>query len=265
MNTIRRYYRLFIEFAHANLIRDMEFRSNFFLQFVIECFWVAIQLFTINIYFLFTDEILGWNRLQVMFLLGLFRLIKGISDFAFFQNLFFLSDTINKGEMDYLLTKPVNSLFVTSIQNMDFPELGEVVISAGICIYALNGIQFQAPWYLWLAFIVSILAGVAVYYCLILVFSTLAFFTTRLTALSMYQDITKQILRYPTDILRTKNGLVMFAVFILALVATYPAKILLSKTPFYGLGIQLASLVVLFIFCFKFWNFALRHYSSASS
>lgn len=262
---MRHYFRLFTEFVRINLVRDMEFRGNFLLQFIIECFWVSILLVTINMYFSFTDEVLGWTRFQVLFLLGLFRFIKGVFDFAFYNNLFYLSDTINKGEMDYLLTKPVNSLFISSLHTLNFTEIGEAFVGLIICVYSLISLQFHAPWYLWVGFLVSVIMGIIVYYCLVLLFSTLAFFTSRLTALSAYQDIVKQLLRYPTDILHTNNYLLSLVVFILALVATFPAKILLSKSPLYTLGFQMVGLTILFMISLRFWNFALRRYSSASS
>lgn len=262
---MRRYFRLLNELFRVSLIREMEFRGNFFIQFILELFWIAIQLFTITIFFTFTDEIIGWSKYEVIFLFGIYRLIKGIFDFAFYENLFSLSETINKGELDYLLTRPVNTLFLVSFQTMTYTQLSEVIISLSISMYAYLQLNIQVAWYLWIIFIISVFIGLLIYYCLILLFSTLAFFTTRLTALSAYQDIIKHLLRYPIDIFRSGNRFLALSTLILAFVATFPVKILFSKLPPVNLGLQIIGSIVLVFLCLRFWNFALGHYSSASS
>jgi ABC-2 type transport system permease protein len=51
----------------------------------------------------------------------------------------------------------------------------------------------------------------------------------------------------------------------MAFVATFPVQVLLGKAGFELVFVGLATAVIFLFLASRFWNFALRHYSSASS
>ena len=135
-----RIYGIFIK---NTLIREMEFRLNFFI-------WGFAMLVEFGIHFLFfhnlygsVEEIAGWNRYEWLFYLGFVQLMLAVFMVFLFPNLVALPWRINSGELDYFLLKPVNTQFLVSLGNMNFGYL--VNIAAGMILmgYGSAGLQLQ--------------------------------------------------------------------------------------------------------------------------
>ncbi|MDP1743741.1 MAG: ABC-2 family transporter protein, partial [Candidatus Amesbacteria bacterium] len=74
---MKRYLSLFQKFTQNNLAREMEYRENFIFWVLVQVFYVGLHLLTINIYFSFADTIAGWTKIEVYFLVGVFRIMEG--------------------------------------------------------------------------------------------------------------------------------------------------------------------------------------------
>ncbi len=262
---MKRYFLLFISLVNNNLTQFMEYRGNFFLSTSIAILWVLLQVWVINIYFNYTDNILGWTKVEVYLLIGLFRFSKGLFDMFLRKNLFELPDQIDQGTLDYNLTKPVNSLFLVSLRYHIISEVSTLILGGVILVYALGAINFQINLFSIAEVVCMLTVGLVAYYSIFTIFVTFAFFTTRLTAASSFQEVVSQIMRYPTDVFSRNNIFAGILLFPLLITYTLPAKILLGKVPFYYFFVELAVVSLLFIITYRFWNFALKHYSSASS
>lgn len=242
----------------------MEFRGSFYMFVITNSLWVGLQLIVIEVYFQYTEEILGWTKYQVLFLIGMFRIVKGIFDVFLRTNLLMLHEHVNRGDLDYALIKPLNSLFLISTRHHRFSELASITIGILIIGYAVSGnVEITI---LTLALILGgIILGVIAFYSIMLLFATLSIFMTRLSAIRSYYDILSNTVRFPTDILGVHHRL--FGIFILPLAAvvTMPSAVVLGKSPATYLIIEIIVSSGLFILAYGFWHYALRHYSSASS
>lgn len=259
-----RYFIIFIHLIKNNLIRELEFRANFILQIVMQSGWGILQIVLIEIMFQFTNSIVGWEKYEIFFLIGLFRATKGIFDVFIYANILHLPEKVNSGELDYNLTRPINSLFVTSLRRHQLDQIGTILVGITIVFYSIMkghlSLQFGIIGVVLLSF-----CGVMSFYCLMLMFSTLSFYLSRLRALSSFYDVLSNVLRVPTDIFLFGNKYFDSTILLVSIVITLPTKILLGKIGMVGWGIQLAGTVILFIIAYKFWNYSLKHYSSASS
>lgn len=243
----------------------MEYRGSFLMATFMATVWVFLQVWIANVFFGFSDNILGWTKAEYLVMLGIVRIIKGFFDIFIRRNLFEFPEQITHGGLDYTLTRPVNSLFIMSLRYHVISEISTLITGTIILIYALIGVSYIPDLVSVTELFVLILCGLIAYYCVFLVFSTIAIFTTRLTAMSDVHEVVSQTMRYPTDIITQNNrwGEIFLGPFLI--IATYPAKVFLHKAPGFSLFLEIILVAVLSFFTIRFWNFALRHYSSASS
>ncbi len=259
-----KYLKLFLLFIRYNLIREMEFRANFLLLMAVDILWVSFQLLLIELYFQFTDSIFGWTKPQVFVLMGLFRIVKGIIDVFFRPNINQLPIAVNRGELDYILTKPQDSMFLVSVKRHAYTEFSTIVLGAAILIYGLSlAAAFDPAKIALLLFFLPF--GVIMFYSLLFCFASLSLFVHRLEATYQYYDILSNLFRFPTDFLGMQIRQLNLILFPLAIVATVPAKFILGKSGWNSILVMaLISLTVLAL-TRRFWNFSLKRYSSASS
>ena len=116
-----------------------------------------------------------------------------------------------------------------------------------------------------IGFVLLIIFGVAIFYSLFFMFTTLTFWLQRVFNLEEFLTSVLNFGKAPVQVFT--QGFLLFFIFIVpvAFVATFPTQVLLGKS---GWELVLFGGIMALIFLFlsnKFWNFALKHYSSASS
>ena len=67
-----------------------------------------------------------WRRLRRT-VSGLFLIVVGLSAALFHRNMQRLSELVNKGELDFVLTRPISSQYLVSIRYVDFGDLPTAV------------------------------------------------------------------------------------------------------------------------------------------
>jgi ABC-2 type transport system permease protein len=144
-------------------------------------------------------------------------------------------------------------------------EATSIFLGLALFIYAISLGPLHLKSSTWVILPLLIFSGVIIFYSLILLLAILSIFTTRLTALRSYYDVFSQTLRFPTDIYLGHGRIMDTLIIPLILMATLPSKIILGKVSLFYVPVQLVLTAILFIIVYRFWHFALRHYSSASS
>jgi ABC-2 type transport system permease protein len=232
---------------------------------VVEILFVLVQVAMVGIYFNFTDNISGWTKAQVFLLIGLFRIIEGIFHIFFHKNLLNFPELISSGNLDIFLTRPINSLFISTTRYHNLDEIGTFITGVLVVWYSLVQLKIDINIILIFKLIFVISFGLLAIYSVILIFSVFSFFFTRLTALNSVYDIITKTLRVPTNVLTQDTFIGNTILFPLIIVVTLPSQIILGQTGFSLILIEALSSIILFTVAYKFYFFALRRYSSASS
>ncbi len=262
---MQRYLNIFLHYLKNNLIRELEFRENFIILLIVDTFWVAFQLFLIETFFGYTDSLLGWKKYELFFLVGFFRIVKGMMDVFIRPNLIRFPNIILTGGLDIYLTKPINSMFQVSVRYHQFSDIGSFVGGVAAIIYTLVRFHLALDPIQILMFLTLSLFSVTVFYCLFFLFTTMAIYMPRLTALKPYYDLISSTMRYPGEIFTRGSRVGELLLFPFLLIATYPVKIILSKISPTLIPLEVIATVILFIITYAFWNYSLKRYSSASS
>ena len=259
------YLRVYVACVRNCLVREMEFRANFAFKTVASLGWVTLSMVMTGLIFGNVREVAGWDLDRMFILLGTFVLVEGLTSFLFQPNMSKLSELVNKGDLDFVLMKPMSSQFLVSTRYVDFTDLPGAIVGVG---YILIGIQRTglrpgpAEVALYLLLVVCALLAV---YALWFMTVTFALWTGRINNIAHLMLPFIDLARVPSDVYRgLVRPLVTFAIPI-ALISTLPTKALLGLLE-PGLAFYEVGLTCLLLWAsHRFWTYSLRRYSSASS
>lgn len=262
---MQRHWRIFREFFRTCLVEELEYRSEFLGNLVSSLFGIGIAILTINIFFYQTNQLGGWSYADVLVLLGIFNTLQGFINFALRPNMSRLLQHIRKGTLDYILTKPVDSMFYVSFRHLVFWRLIDVVMGMGLILYGLGQKHYIPSLGDILMFIVSILASLVLIYALWMLLMTTSFWVIRMDDLSFAFDSFFETTRFPIGMYQGWLRLLLTYVLPAAFITSTPATALLGQWNFLTTAISLVVAGVFLWLSRRFWRFALRSYTSASS
>lgn len=255
---------LYGAFFRASLTADLEFRANFVIRIVTDLFWYVAQIASFEVLFNFTDQIGGWNRAEMRVFLGVLFVIDAAFMTVFQYNLDNFSETVRKGTLDLLLTKPISSQFMMSCQRVSTAYLGNILVSLGWLVWSLWAFEGFLWWrLLWL--VVMLPSGLAVFYTLRFFFSATAVIFQRAENLQyIWYHLYKLGLR-PDSIYAPWLKFVVLTALPVGLIASVPARLVLGLAEPWMAVWAVAMAVVSVWLSGRFWTFTLRFYQSASS
>jgi len=223
-----------------------------------------MQVLSFEVLFNYTPTIGGWDRYQMRVFLGVLFVVDSLYMIFVQDNVDRFADKVRKGELDFILAKPVSSQFLVSFQKVATASFGNLLIAIGFFIYAVSLIE-DFNWYRVFWFLLVLPSSFIVVY-------TSRFFFTCLNLIFVKSE-SVQFLWYncyklgmrPDSIYFPFMKFILLTVFPMAFVASVPARMLLEPP---NALLIIWSLMIGPIFLYlshKFWNYCLRHYASASS
>ncbi len=261
----RRYLRLYRVFARNNVVREMEFRGNFWAKLLTSVGWVAAFAAIVKLIFANTTAVAGWTEGELFLLFGTFLLVRSLMDMLFTQSLGKIPELVRMGTMDFVLTKPVSSQFYVSARYLSLDEAGTFLAAWLVLGYAWSLLRLPLTAAQVGAWLFLVACGLAILYAINMLLMTLAFWLVRIDNLSALTDTIVFVARYPPDIFPRYLAFAVTYLLPLAFVAAIPTGALKE-------GVHAATLCIatgmaaLFLFVTSlFWRYATRSYTSASS
>lgn len=248
----------------ASLIADLEYRANFFSRILTDIFWYIAQIVTFEVLYQHTNKIGDWDVHQMRVFLGLLFIIDAFYMIIIHENLEKLSEKVSKGELDLLLAKPVNSQFMITLQKANTALFGNLIIALSWLIYALNGLpDFNYLRLLWLFILIP--CSLVVIYSMRFMFSATAVIFTRSENLQFLWWQVYRLGMRPDSMYSPMIKWILLTVVPVGVVISLPARALLNPPELFYLAWPVIIVPVLLYGTHRFWNFALKFYSSASS
>lgn len=264
LQKIRKYIKLYVMLFKTSFIADLEYRVNFATRILVDILWYFGQIVTFEVIYQHTDKIGDWNVMQMRVFLGIVFLVDALYMIIFSENLDSFSEKVRRGDLDLALAKPVSSQFLLSLQKASTAMIGNFVLAVSWLGYSLSQYaEFEWARLLWL--IVLIPCGLCSFYCLrfILAGSAVIFAKSDNLQFIWYQ-ISRLGMR-PDSMYVPWFRWAILTVLPVGMIASVPARAILEP-PQWGLFAWciILSGIILFLTT-RFWKFALKHYSSASS
>lgn len=264
MKTLKKYFLLYIAMFKASFITDLEYRANFFTRILTDVFWYIAQVATFEVLYQHTDKIGDWDKYQMRVFLGLLFVIDACYMIIIHENLENISDKVSKGDLDLILAKPVNSQFMLTLQKANTAIFGNLLLAIAWLFYALNGLpEFDYMRLLWL--VVLIPCSLIVVYSMRFMFSATAVIFTRSENLQFLWWQVYRLGMRPDSMYSPYLKYALLTILPVGVIISIPARALLNPPELNYLLWPLVLVPMLIYGTHRFWNFALKHYSSASS
>ena len=265
MPIIKKYSFLFLSFFRASLMADLEYRMNIVLKFFNDLIWYSVQLSVFEALFSYTKSVSGWTLIDTRMFMAVLFVTDSIYMILFSENLDKLSDKVRKGDIDMLLTKPANSQFMLSFQKMNTAYLLNFCLTLFWLFYSLSHLQGGINVARILTLILLVPCAVALTYSTRFFFSASALILTRADNLNyMWFNLYKLGTR-PDSIYPNWLRYILLSLVPVAFFASVPARIIMGGASYWYI---LLGLVITSLFVYsttRYWKFALKFYSSASS
>ena len=262
---IRRYARVYLACLRNCLARELEFRTSFALSAGSTLLWAIFSMVLAGLIFTNVRQVAGWDLDRMFVLTGSFLIVEGLSAALFHRNMQRLSELVNRGELDFVLTRPISSQFLVSIRYVDFGDLptavvGVVYLVIGIGRLALTPGPVEIGGY-------ALLIGCALLslYAIWFMAVTLVLWTGRINNIAAVVEPFMGLARMPSDVYRGLVRPIMTYALPIAVIATLPSKALLGVLEPGMLLYQVGLATVLIWASHRFWHYSLRKYTSASS
>lgn len=244
---------------------DLEYRMNIVTKVITDVIWYLAQLSFFEVMFRKMTTLSGWDLPSIRVFMGVLFLADALWMLLFWENLDNLSEKVKRGELDLLLVKPVNSLFMLSFKRINSAYLGNIVLVCIWLVWALQELPGGFDWSRLPLLLIMIPCGLALQYGMRFFFAAQAVKYTQADNLNyvwyqLYRLGTRPDTIYP-QIVRY----VVLSFLPVAFIASVPARILLSA-PDYTLVLWAVFLATVSVsFSIFYWKHVLKFYSSASS
>jgi ABC-2 type transport system permease protein len=264
LRTAKRYIKLYGSFLRISIMRDMQSRGNFFVGcLVVFCFPVLSLLFVGAIYGQ-TANLNGWTLPQYLVLVGTFMMLSSFVFTMFFKNIFELPEFIRKGNLDFMLLKPINNQFLVSTRYVSFVEMAQILPGAVLVIIGAVNLDGGIEWWRWLLYPVLMVCGIIITYSIWFMMVTPCVWWIKMDFAEFFFNLF-DLGRYHPDMFGGVVRVVLTFVLPFGVVAATPADLLLNRLSVEAL-IWMVGAAALFLYAsHRFWRYAQKRYHGASS
>ena len=262
---LRKYLKVYKKFLHTSLASELEYKTNILIDLITAILSLIGSIFLLSIFFQNNGSIGSWKFEEALIIQGIYTILNGITNTWFNPNLSEIVKHIREGTLDFVLLKPIDSQFFISLKKINPSGLLEIILGLILLFYCIriNQIIFSLS-FLTLSLITLICSICILYSLWFFISTTTIWFVKTWNATEVLRSFL-YIGRFPLSSFSFSLR-IFFSVFVpIAFITSIPSEVFLGISEFWKI---LLELIVAMIFLFtsrKFWIFALRFYTSASS
>lgn len=263
---MKRYFKILAIILKNSYIRDSKIIGSVSSSIMMSLVEILITLTLFSAIFNNTNSIAGWNFYQMIFLYTLLKsmtLINGIVARGGLAKM--SSEYVRRGDYDFYLTKPLNSMLLVSMSKPRVYNVMVLIPTIALAIYAAlrSGISIGLGNIMW--FLVAFIIGTVLFYFINVITIVPVFWFVRLFSLKDLMNRFSQFMRYPSGIYSFATRVIFYSILPILVVTYLPAWFLFNPpSPVYI--IYMLGITVLFGFIAeRLWKLGEKHYGSASS
>lgn len=263
---LRKYARVYRQFVTTSLSEQMSFRLNFASLLVLEVLFFAVAMGGIFVLFEHIERIGDWERPEFLFFTSLAFFVDILFMTLFATNFWEFSTDLRMGNLDFVLTKPVSSLFMVFCRRI---SAGGLITSAwGLGSVVYFGSQLPESWTAERVgvFVVFMFAAMMLKVGLEILVGTLMFITVEGEAINLLRLNLQVIQKQPDFVYGPWFRTAFSFVYPLLLVTSVPAHVMVEERwPVYVTAFFFVSIAYVWLMVAWAWRRGLRRYESASS
>jgi len=247
-------------------MNELQYRSNFFLQLLQSVLTLGAGLIGLAVVFGRTSDLNGWSREELLAVMGVFTMVGGIANTFVVPNMQQLVEDIQRGTLDYALTKPADAQTLVSVRQVSIWQSVDIIAGLVVLVVALvqlddgsNALRRA------LAFAGLLVVGSWMIYCFWLILASSAFWFTRVDEMTeLFQGLFRSG-QYPV---RIYPGWMRFGLTFLVPIGfavTVPAEAAADRLTGATVAVALGAAVGIGALSRWCWRRGIRRYGGASA
>ncbi len=261
---MKKTFTLFIQLININFKYFLEYRVSLLLSFFLTFFWILSYLVFIEVIFYNISTLAGFNKGQVLLIFSFYYLFQTIGNILYRDNFEDFADTMRRGELDFILTKPVPHRMMIFLHKMRFDFLSSFVIVIFLMIYSYQNMEVSFELIPFIMGCLFSVVGSVIFYSLLSIIASLAFWLQRNETLGVLIWNLSQISRYPRQIFGKTFSFILTFILPFALLASVPAEISLKLIGWEFLGYTFIVTLSIYLLSLVLWKTGIKRYSSAN-
>ena len=223
------------------------------------------SIFLLSIFFQNNGYIGGWKFEQALIIQAIYTILNGITNTWFNPNLTEIVKHIREGTLDFVLLKPIDSQFFISLKKINPSGFLEIMLGFFLLLFCIRINQINLNLSFLTLSLITISCSICILYSLwFFISTTTIWFVKTWNAIEVLRSFL-YIGRFPLNSFSFSLR-IFFSVFIpIAFITTIPSEVFLGLSELWKILLEVIVATVFLITSRKFWLYALKFYSSASS
>tara|TARA_Y100000991_G_scaffold204795_1_gene180590 strand:- start:1768 stop:2601 length:834 start_codon:yes stop_codon:yes gene_type:complete len=262
---LKKYIKIYSIFLYTSLASELEYKANVIIDFITAILSLIGSIFLLTIFFQNTDNIGGWQFEEALIIQGIYTILNGITNTWFNPNLSEIVKHIREGTLDFVLLKPIDSQFYVSSKKIAPSGFLEIILGIALIFYCIRLNQININLSFLILSLTTLFCSIVILYCLwFLISTTTIWFVKTWNAIEVLRSFL-YIGRFPLNSFSFSLRL-FFSIFVpIAFITTIPSEVFLGLATLWEILLEIIISGIFFIVSRKFWLFALKYYTSASS
>lgn len=258
-------FRLVWTFLRIAIANELQYRANFFLQLIQSLIALVVGLVGLKLVFNQTAYLGEWSAPELLIVLSVYILMGGVIRAYIQPNMLRLMFEIQEGNLDFALTKPVDSQLIVSLREFHFWSLVDVLLGSTVLAVTLFQDHNQIGLVQGLAFVAVLFMGTVILYCFWLMISASAFWFIRVGEVAELFEGIYAAGRWPVGIYPRWLRFGLTFIIPIAFAVTIPAEALTGRLDALTLFGTFALTIVFAFMARRVWLLGIRNYSGASA
>ncbi len=261
----RKYLTVYKKFLHTSLASELEYKTNILIDLITAILSLIGSIFLLSIFFQNSGIIGGWEFEEALIIQGIYTILNGITNTWFNPNLTEIVKHIREGTLDFVLLKPIDSQFFISFKKINPSGFLEVILGIFLLIFCIKINQIDLNLSFLILSLITIICSICILYSLwFFISTTTIWFVKTWNATEVLRSFL-YIGRFPLNSFSFSLR-IFFSVFIpIAFITTIPSEVFLGLSQSWKILLEVIVTLLFLITSRKFWLFALKFYTSASS
>ena len=263
IHTLKHYWGVYTRFLSTCFAAASTYRLHFALLIIMDQLFYLSMLGSVDFLYNHVTKIGAWNRDDFMFFIAFILAVDHLHMSFVSESFWEFAFDIRTGKLDFVLLRPLNTLFSVFARQIRPATLINFVTPWGFLIYFGKRLNLDAVG--WVTLVPMVLFSLVLLTSIEILVSMLMFWTVEAMGINFLRIQIQSVSRWPEFIYRGFANRLFTIVLPILLVASAPVYFLLDHGRWVWVASAFGALLTIWVLIGVFWRMGLRAYESASS
>jgi ABC-2 type transport system permease protein len=258
------YWQIFWKLRTIQLQKMLEFRGDFIFWAGVSLMWTVFNILFFDVITQASGSIGGWNRQQMLLLLGVFSILDAFTWSFFYHNMRRYTEAVFSGDLSHILLKPIDPQFLIMVYDNNYTNVFRLLL--GILVVAQAVRMGNVPLTLVhvCLFILTLTASLLLIYSLWFLLATLSFWVEKLNNINEIIPSVRRAWQVPHSIYTGISAVVFMLIFPVGIISSVPSQLLLGTSSWQMVAYLWGMSLFVFWLSRRFFFFSLHRFSGAA-